>query len=261
MPRIKLILSYDGTDFCGWQKQKDHAQASELPSLQETIELALEKIFRHKISLSASGRTDAGVHAVAQIAHFDTDRPMPQDLSWALRAHLPASIVVKNAFIAPDEFHSTISAEKKTYRYWIWNRPRPTALLARYSWWIRQSLDLNQLNECAKYLISKQDFESFRSAGTAVNHTIREIYSARWTERKPGLVQFEVTGSGFLKQMVRNMVGTQIEFALKKQPAFRMVEVLEAKDRKKAGPAAPAQGLFLYKVYYPKALDNKCRRI
>jgi tRNA pseudouridine38-40 synthase len=261
MPRIKLIVSYDGTDFCGWQKQKDHAQASELPSIQESIEKTLENIFRHKISLSASGRTDAGVHALAQVAHFDTDRPLPKDLCWAMRSSLPSSVVIKDAFVAPKEFHSTLSAEKKTYRYWIWNRPRPTALLSRFTWWVRAPLNIDQLNTFAKYLISKQDFESFRSQGTPVKHTVREIYAAKWTQRRPGLIQFEVTGSGFLKQMVRNIVGTQVEFALKNQPEERMADVIKAKNRKRAGPAAPAQGLFLYKVYYPKVLDNKCRRI
>jgi tRNA pseudouridine38-40 synthase len=174
---------------------------------------------------------------------------------------LPNSIAIKDAFIAPTEFHSTLSATKKTYKYWIWNSDRPTALLSRYTWWVRNSLNIEELNRCANYLISKQDFESFRSKGTPVKHTVREVYSAVWTERKPGLIQFEITGSGFLKQMVRNIVGTQVEFVLKGQAPSRMKEVLDAKDRKKAGPAAPPQGLFLYKVYYPKFLDNKCRRI
>ena len=261
MARIKLILSYDGTDFCGWQKQKTHAYASELPSIQETTEQALEKIFRHPIELSASGRTDAGVHAMAQVAHFDTDRKLPKDLSWALRAFLPPTIVLKEAFIVPDEFHSTISAVKKTYRYWIWNSPRPTALLTRFSWWIRQPLDLNHLNESANYLIGKKDFESFRSMGTPVKTSVREIYSARWTQRKSDMIQFEVTGSGFMKQMVRNLVGTQVTHAQKGIEPAKMLTILQARDRQTAGQTAPPQGLFLNKVYYPKDLDNKCRQI
>jgi tRNA pseudouridine38-40 synthase len=261
MTRVKLIISYDGTDYCGWQKQKSHAFASDLPTIQETAEKALEKIFRHPISLSASGRTDAGVHAAAQVIHFDTDRRLPKDLCWALRSHLPDTIVAKAAFIAPDDFHSTISAEKKTYRYWVWNNPRPTALMARYSWWIRQELDVDFLNECAKHLISKQDFASFRSVGTEVKHTIRHIYKAQWRRKKSGLLQFEVTGNGFMKQMVRNLVGTQVDLALRGEPSERMLSILQAKDRTKAGPAAPPQGLFLAQVYYPKELDNRCRQI
>lgn len=261
MARIKLLLSYDGTDFCGWQKQKEHAFASELPSIQETVENSLEKIFQHKISLSASGRTDAGVHALAQIAHFDTDRPLPRDLCWALKAHLPDSVVAKKAWTAPDEFHSTISAVKKTYRYWIWNRTRSTALLARNTWWIRQPLDLDFLNKTSEILQLNQDFASFRSMGTPVKHTIRHIYKAKWTQVQPGLVQFEVTGNGFMKQMVRNLVGTMVDMAIKGEPSIKMRQILDAKDRKKAGTTAPPQGLYLYKVYYPKELDKRCRQI
>ncbi len=261
MARIKLIISYDGTDYCGWQKQKDHKFASELPSIQETLEKALEKIFRHPIGLSASGRTDAGVHAVAQVTHFDTERRLPQDLCWALRSILPPSIVAKKAFTAPDEFHSTTSATKKTYRYWVWNHPRATALLGRYSWWIRQELDLAHLNASAKYLIGEQDFESFRSMGTPVKTTIRELFSAQWTRRQSGIVQFEVTGTGFMKQMVRNLVGTQVNLAVKELDSSQMLTILQAKDRRAAGTTAPSQGLFLKKVYYPKNLDIKCRQI
>lgn len=112
MARYMFIVSYDGTDYCGWQKQKEHKYASELPSLQETIELALAKIFKENISLSASGRTDAGVHAIAQVCHFETDKAMPKDLCWATRAYLPASITIKKVFTAPSDFHSTLSAEK-----------------------------------------------------------------------------------------------------------------------------------------------------
>jgi tRNA pseudouridine38-40 synthase len=261
MPRIKLILSYDGTDYCGWQKQKEHKHASELPSVQETVEKSLQKIFNHPIKLSASGRTDAGVHAVAQVTHFDTkSENLPKDLCWALYSSLPASIVAKSAWVAPAKFHSTLSATHKTYRYWVWNNPRPTALLSRYSWWIRRPLDLDYLNKQAQLLIKKQDFASFRSVGTPVKTTIREIYAARWVQRRPNLVEFEVTGSGFMKQMVRNIVGTQIDLYLKNQPVERMQQILTALDRKVAGPAAPPQGLFLSKVYYPKDLDIKCRR-
>jgi tRNA pseudouridine38-40 synthase len=261
VPRIKLLITYDGTDFCGWQKQKDHKHASELPSLQESIEKALMKIFNEPVSLSASGRTDTGVHALAQVGHFDTERPIPKDLCWAVRGHLPPSIVIKEAWIAPEEFHSTLSATHKTYRYQIWNRPRASALLHRYSWWVRRPLDLDHLNESSEFLLKKQDFKSFQTSGGNVKTTIREILSARWIRKKNGLVVFEVTGKGFLKQMVRNIVGTQVDLMMKGEAPARMCEILEAKDRQKAGTTAPPQGLFLYRVYYPEVLDNKCRQI
>lgn len=261
MARIKLLISYDGTDYCGWQKQKDHAFASELPTLQETIEIALSRVFNEPIALSASGRTDAGVHALAQVGHFNTEKPLPKDLCWALRSLLPPSIVIKAAWQAPEDFHSTLSATHKTYRYWIWNKPRSSALLHRYSWWIRQPLDTTFLNEASQYLIKKQDFKSFQSTGTTVQTTVREIFNAEWKARSNGIVEFQITGSGFLKQMVRNVAGTLINLHQKSQPAEMMEEIIAARDRRKAGVAAPPNGLFLYKVYYPRKLDNKCRRI
>ncbi len=259
MARYMFIVSYDGTDYCGWQKQKEHKYASELPSLQETIELALAKIFKENISLSASGRTDAGVHAIAQVCHFETDKAMPKDLCWATRAYLPASITIKKVFTAPSDFHSTLSAERKTYRYWVWNQQRSTALLARFSYWVRKPLDLDFLNSCSSRFVGIHDFKSFQSVGTPVHHTEREIFSATWRRKNNSLVEFEITGSGFLKQMVRNIVGTQLDLALKQQSADRILEILALKDRTKAGTAAPAQGLFLKRVYYPPALVKQCR--
>lgn len=259
--RIKMIVAYDGTDFCGWQKQKEHALASELPSIQETLELGLAKIFNHPIELSASGRTDAGVHAVGQVCHFETDRKIPKDLCWAVRSGLPMSISPKIAWEAPENFHSTISATHKTYKYWIWNGSRSPALLNRYSWWIRQPLDAEKLNKIASLIVGRRDFESFRSKGTPVKHSIREISSARWWWRKPDLLEFEVTGNGFMKQMVRNLVGTQVDLLSRGQPPEKINEIILAQDRKAAGPAAPAQGLYLYRVYYPKSLDSQCRRL
>lgn len=261
MMRIKLLISYDGTDFCGWQRQKEHDFAPDKPSLQETIEKALSKIFNEPIDLCASGRTDAGVHALSQIGHFETQGKLPRDLPWALRSLLPPSIVVKKAWEVPEDFHSTLSATHKTYRYWVWNHHRPTALLARYSHWVRQPLDLDYLNEQAQFLVKNQDFKSFQTMGTPVQTTVREVLGARWSLRKGNLVQFEITGTGFLKQMVRNITGTQLDLFLKNQPIDKIADILAAKDRTKAGPTAPAQGLFLYKVYYPKLLDNRCRQI
>lgn len=248
------MLSYDGTDFCGWQRQQLHATASVLPSLQQTVEEALSSIFDHSVSVSASGRTDAGVHAHGQVIHFDTDRPLPQDLCWALRSRLPASIVARKYQVVPSDFHATLSALRKTYRYWIWNHPRPTALLHRYSWWLRQPLDLDFLNACAQQIQTETDFESFRSVGTPVKHTVRRIEKAVW-RRRPGsshLLEFSVTGNGFLKQMVRNLVGTQTDLYIKKRSAVEMSQIVAAKDRRAAGPAAPPQGLFLVNVEYPR---------
>lgn len=261
MKRVRLLLSYDGTDYCGWQKQKDHPCGPKLPSLQEAVEKALEQILQEPVDLGASGRTDAGVHALGQVAHFDTARLLPRDLCWALKSKLPKSISAKGAWIAPSAFHSTISAQWKTYRYYIWNDVRPTAILARYSWWVRQELIIEQLQRLTSPLVGRHDFASFQSKGTPVRHTVRTIYQAEWKRVNKRMLMFEVTGSGFLKQMVRNIVGTLIDDYFKGQKPDKMQKVLSAADRTKAGPTCPPQGLFLYRVGYPKKLDRLCVKI
>ena len=263
MQRIKLVISYDGTDFCGWQKQLDHKHGPDKPSIQGTLQAALEHIFKHPIVLCASGRTDAGVHAVAQVCHFETDRPMPRDLCWALKAKLPQSIVAKKIWSAPPEFHATLSAEKKIYKYWVWNHSRGTALLNRYSWWIRFPLELDALNIMAAEFLGEHDFASFRSMGTEVKHTIRSIYRSQWIRKKSGILEYQVCGNGFMKQMVRNLVGSQIDLAMRRElsPEQKRLEIrrmLEARDRTKSGRAAPPEGLFLSQVFYPPSLDKKC---
>lgn len=261
MQRIRFLVSYDGTGFCGWQKQNHMPN----PSIQQVLEEALSQIFQEKITLFASGRTDAGVHAIGQVCHFDTTRPLKRligwDMAWALRPHLPPSISVKKAWLAPQEFHSTLSAERKTYRYLVYNNPRAGAIMHRYADWARHPIDLSHLQKSSEFLLGKQDFKSFQSVGSEVTTTVREIYQADWAWRKPGLLQFTVTGNGFLKQMVRNIVGTQLFLEKKHQNPADMKDIIAAVDRKKAGPAAAAEGLYLMRVYYPRDLDIRCREI
>ncbi len=261
MPRIKFTVAYDGTDFCGWQRQNHERR----PSVCQTIQTGLEKIFDQKISLFASGRTDAGVHALNQVCHFDTTRAEARlkgfDLSRAMKTQLPSTIAVKRTWLAPEEFHSTLSPEKKTYRYLIYNAPQQSAFLDRYCDWIRKPLDLEFLNRCSEFMLGNQDFKSFQSVGSDVSHTVRTIEKAHWSWRKDNIAQFTITGSGFLKQMVRNIVGTQLLLEKKAIPAEKMREIIDSRDRKYAGPPAPPQGLFLMRVYYPLDLDNKCREL
>lgn len=259
--KIRFIVSYDGTDFCGWQRQKH----GPIKSVAHTIEEALEHVFREKITLFASGRTDAGVHALAQVCHFETQAPPERfqkwDLVWALNSHLPKTIRLKQAWIAPSEFHATISATHKTYKYYIFNSHRPSPFMARYADWIRSPIDINHLNESAKLILGHHDFASFQSVGTPVSTTDRTIFKAHWSYRRPHLLEFSVTGSGFLKQMVRNLVGTMVMLEKKGFSPSKMLEIIDAKARNQAGPPAPPEGLFLFKVYYPQELDNKCRKI
>lgn len=265
--RVKLTVSYDGTDFCGWQRQsveREHNK-TEKPSLCRTIEDALSELFKESISLSASGRTDAGVHAIEQVCHFDTNFSESQLIQWdiprALRRFLPPTIVIKKAWIAPADFHSTISAEKKTYRYLVLNADHPNPFSSRYTSWVRKPLDLDLLNQSSQYLLGEHDFKSFQSVGTPVLHTVRTIHKAEWTWKNDKIAQFTITGSGFLKQMVRNIVGTQLLMLRKNLRAEHLQEVLNSRDRRVAGAPAEPQGLYLLKVYYPLDLDNRCREL
>lgn len=261
MPRIKFTVAYDGTDFCGWQRQNQDGK----PSICQTIQDGLDKVFDQKISLFASGRTDAGVHALNQVCHFDTNRSEHRlkgfDLGYALKSHLPSTITIKKAWIAPDDFHATLSPDKKTYRYLVYNAPRQSPFMGRYSLWVKKTLDLDFLNKSSQYLIGNQDFKSFQSTGSDVENTVRHVESAQWQWRRPGIAQFSITGSGFLKQMVRNIVGTQLLLERKGRSAEEIKHIIAACDRKVAGPPAEPQGLFLLKVYYPLDLDNKCREL
>lgn len=226
---------------------------------------ALETVFHEKITLFASGRTDAGVHASGQVNHFETSRPEQAfenwDLPWALRCQLPQTISVKKAYIAPPDFHATLSATHKTYQYYVYNHHRRPAFLSRYAQWVRHPLNLDHLISTSEYLIGKMDFKSFQSTGTPIKQTVREIYQARWDQPKPNIFRFTITGSGFLKQMVRNIVGTQLVLERKNLPPDEMKRIIETLDRRQAGAPAEPQGLFLRKVYYPQELDNRCREL
>lgn len=261
MPRIRFNVSYDGTDFCGWQRQNQGGK----PSISQTIQEGLEKIFDQPISLYASGRTDAGVHALNQVCHFDVQRPEARlqgfNLGMAMKAQLPSTILIKKAWLAPDDFHATISPDKKTYRFLIQNTAQSSVFINRYSQWVRKPLDLEFLNKCSKILLGNQDFKSFQSVGSIVPHTVREIYQAEWSMRRPQIAQFTITGSGFLKQMVRNIVGTQLLLERKSLKPEQMFDIIKAQDRKAAGPPSDPQGLFLMRVYYPQDLDNRCREL
>jgi len=262
--RIKFTLAYDGTDFCGWQRQSliRENSKSEKPSLGRTIETALEKIFKHSIQVYSSGRTDAGVHALNQVAHFDTTMTIEQlrriNFTRAMQAFLPRTIVVKKFWLAPADFHSIHSAEKKTYRYLIYNSKSRSVFFHRTMGYVSQPLDLDFLNQCSKPLIGKHDFKSFQSVGTDVVTSVRTVYHAQWRWLRPNIAEFSITGSGFLKQMVRNIVGTQLLLFQKHEKFEKMSDILAALDRKQAGPPAEPQGLYLMKVYYPVSLDNKC---
>lgn len=276
--RVRLHLSYDGTDFHGWQRQTDAAGKTTQITGQGTIESAVEKLFGEKLSVVGASRTDAGVHAQMQVAHFDCkkDPTTFRDLRYSLQCLTPASLVVKEAFLAPYDFHSIATATDKTYRYSILNRRVPSALRRRTTWWVREPLSVDFLNEASQYLVGTHDFKSFQTSGTFVESTIRTLTKLSWQEvvpaesrlpsvdqsnsdERPDTLLFEIQGEGFLKQMVRNIVGTLVDLQLNGKSPADIKEVLEAKDRRKAGNTAPPQGLFLSSIRYPHELDNRCR--
>ena len=254
--RVRLTLSYDGTDYHGWQRQTDQA------SVQGTIEAAVERLFGAKIPVLGASRTDAGVHAEAQTAHFDCPvDPSTLNLRYSLQCLTPPTLVIKEAFSAPRDFHAIASAERKTYRYLVLNRIVPSALRFRYTHWLRFPLDVDFLNEASGFLLGKKDFKSFQTTGTTVKSSVREIFSAGWSRLENETLEFRITGDGFLKQMVRNVVGTLIDLNRAGEPPGRVAEIIAACDRRRAGATAPAQGLYLHRVFYPAELDNTCRQL
>lgn len=257
MTKIAFIVSYDGTDYCGWQRQNQPGQIS----VAQKVEEALGQLLKEDLSVQSSGRTDAGVHALNQWCHFTSQKPreffVNKDLGWALKSFLPEDIVIKKAFFVPEHFHALHSAEKKTYRYWIWNAPVRNPLLRRHSSWQRKPLDINFLNECSKIITGTHDFKSFQSVGTDLADTVRTVLEAKWTKKSTYHLEFKITGTGFLKQMVRNCVGTMIYLHRHGQDSQEMKKILLALDRQKAHAPAEPQGLYLDQVYYPNKITRE----
>lgn len=267
--KIRLLISYDGTDYAGWQRQSE-SSPDPRPTLQATLEEALGKIFNSTVRVQASGRTDAGVHAEEQTVHFaiPTDsagaaikNPEDMKIVRSLNALTPDSLAIKKAWIAPDDFHAMHSAERKTYRYAIHNSLVPDPFRVRYSYWFYKPLDLNKLNALCECLIGEHDFKSFQTSGTELKTTVRRIFAANWEKSESDLIEFRITGTGFLKQMVRNIVGTTLYLHQNGYGPGEMLRILGARDRQEAKATAAPQGLFLEKVYYPIDLDNKCREL
>ncbi len=254
---IKLLISYDGTQFMGWQKQPG------LNTVQSTVETVLSQIYNEPIKITGSGRTDAGTHAVAQVAHFVAPKVSASEhrLVRAMNAMLPEAVVIKGAWHAPDEFHARKTAVRKTYIYRIWNHPIRSALWHNRALWVPQPLDLDRLNQFARHCQGRKDFKSFQTQGTPVKTTVRRIDQAIWTAPHKGLVEFRITGNGFLKQMVRNLVGTLLHLERNKMELTDLLNIFDAQDRQAAKATAAAYGLYLYRVQYPPALDKKCRKL
>ena len=255
--KIRLLLSYKGTAFFGWQKQ------SRLRTVQGDIEKSLYQLFKKRISLIGSGRTDTGVHALGQTAHFEVEEIdlKNKNLKKALNSLLPKDISVLDCWKAPLEFHARFSAKKKSYQYFIFTGDCPPVLFSDLVCWKKISLDLEKLNKMSQLILGTHDFKSFQSSGSEVKNSLRTVYQSRWSQISPSFYCYQITGTGFLKQMVRNLVGTYIDLLKEKRASQKLKEILKALDRRKALSTAPSQGLYLKKVFYPLVLDKSCFKI
>jgi tRNA pseudouridine38-40 synthase len=260
MPTFTITVAYDGTDYVGWQRQANGL------SIQEVIENALRELDEREVRVTGAGRTDAGVHALGQVAAFTIERPLAADsLRRALNARLPDAIRVIAAQEAPPAFHPRFSATAKTYRYRIWTGEAISPFEHRYAWHVRDGLDVGAMRAAAGLLVGRQDFAAFQATGSDVTTTVRAILVSRISEcgsriaddgfsGESALLIYEVSGTGFLRHMVRTIVGTLVEIGRGRQPVEWIGRLLVLRDRTLAGPTAPAAGLFLVRVEYGGAL-------
>lgn len=255
MRNIKLILEYEGTRYQGWQTQKKGL------TVQSTLEGFIEKLTGEKCGLIGAGRTDAGVHALGQVAAFKTSSVLDTaTIKRALNALLPTDIRVREASEADDSFHPRYSSSEKTYFYMIANTNPVSPFLERYVWPVPQELDVKAMSSAADDLVGRHDFRAFMGTGSSVKGSVREVrkLSVEYLDGMDFLgvsiegrfIRIRIKGDGFLRHMVRNMVGTLVEVARGKIKPEAVKEILASGDRANAGPTAPAKGLFLEKVLY-----------
>jgi len=241
---IKLTLEYEGTRYHGWQIQPNAV------TLQQTLEECLSRIAKAPIRTVAASRTDAGVHARGQVVHFRTESRMsPQQWQRALNACLPRDMAVVRAEAVDPAFHARYSARGKVYSYTLLNRPYPSALRRNVVWFYPHPLDLHAMQEGARFLEGRHDFSAFRAASSTASHAVRQVWEVR-VERHGDEIRFRLAADGFLQFMARSMVGTLVEVGRGKLAPEDVRAILESRDRGRAGPTAPAQGLCLEEVWY-----------
>jgi tRNA pseudouridine38-40 synthase len=244
VPTFKITLEYDGTNYHGWQIQPN------LPTIQKALEAVISQVAQHKVNVAAAGRTDAGVHALGQVAQFSTTaRLSAEEWQRALNGLLPPDIAVQALEEVPDTFHARFSAKSKLYRYRIFARVQRTALSRSKILHYPYPLDLDAMEVACRALVGTYDFTSFQGSQTDNENPVCTVTKLT-VDRFGDEVIFEVEANRFLKQMVRNIVGTLLEVGRGKLQAGEIAGILAAKDRTKAGPTAPAHGLYLVKVDY-----------
>lgn len=248
-----LVIEYDGTEFAGWQVQPDGAR-----TVQGVVAEALTSITGEPATLHGAGRTDAGVHAEGQVAHVAlTTRLAPGELRNALGALLPRDVAVRCVVAVPDAFHARRDARSKLYRYRLWTGSARSPLRDRTSLWVRGALDLGAMQAAAQHVVGTHDFTSFRAAGSAVPTSVRTITRAAVAGTRGAEVTLDFEATGFLRHMVRNLVGTLLEVGRGRRAPESMPALIAARDRGLAGPTAPAQGLTLVCVRYDFPLESE----
>ena len=244
--RVRLTVAYDGTAYAGWQIQPNGR------TIQAVMEEAFSRILQEPVRLRAAGRTDAGVHAREQVVDFaDAGKRDLETIVHGGNGLLPPDIRILSAAEVPEAFDARRHATEKEYRYFLYLSPVASPFLSRYAWHIEKPLDLAAVREGLSHLVGKHDFTSFRGQGCTAISPVRTVFRADVTEHEvPGLLSIDVAGAGFLRHMVRNIVGTVVDAGKGKHPAGHVGEILRARDRSAAGVNAPPRGLFLWRVSY-----------
>jgi len=245
MRNFKMILEYNGVSYCGWQRQDNGV------SIQEVLEKIIGMITGEKIAVSGSGRTDAGVHAINQVANFKSKTKLPAEILYrGINGLLPDDIVVKELKEVAPEFHARHDALGKVYLYRIYNKRKRKALGREYFWHIKYPLNREKMEKASQYLLGRHDFSCFCGTGSQVKDKVRTITEIRISEDEKGMLEIIVAAEGFLRHMVRNIVGTLVDVGRGKYEPEEMLEIIASRDRNCAGPTAPAHGLFLQEVKY-----------
>jgi tRNA pseudouridine38-40 synthase len=241
----KITIEYDGTGYFGWQRQKDHK------TIQGELEKTLSIILNQPVKIHGSGRTDAGVHAFGQVAHFSAQSTLSaQDIKKGVNSLIKQPIVFIDCVEVNNDFHAQYSVVSKTYHYHIFNHDTASPIKRLYSWHITDTLDIQMMTHCCETILGTHDFKSFENSGSPRSSTRRTVFDCKIEHLSESDLIFIISANGFLKYMVRNLVGTIVDAGRGKLSIDDFKLILAARDRTKAGAAAPAHGLFLYKVNY-----------
>lgn len=244
MVRVKLIVAYDGTNYCGWQIQDNGI------TVEEVLNRELSALLQEDIRVIGASRTDSGVHAMGNVAVFDTNTRIPAEkISFALNQRLPDDIRIQNSCQVADDFHPRFCDTIKTYEYKIWNSRFPNPMVRLYSKFVYFNIDLDKMQRAADYLVGEHDFKSFCSPRTQVENTVRTVTEIKF-EKEGNMITMRICGNGFLYNMVRIIVGTLLKCGMGMYEPEHVKEILDACDRAKAGPKAEACGLTLVGIEY-----------